>query len=334
MTKKERIQAVLRGEKPDKLPYSFWTHMPGTDLDPEAIAQKTYEFYKQYDLDLVKTMNNGMYAIEDFGCTVDYAEIAQGGVAKVVHSPITCAQDWGKLSVCPCDRGSNARELRHLSLVLEKLAGEEVPVLFTAFTPITIADKLCGGALMSYIDQGHGAVVAQALEIITQTTAQLVRAAIHLGADGIFLASQMSTYDKCTVERYLEFGRPYDLRVLAAAEGGWLNTIHCHGDHILFEVLKDYPVQVFNWHVWETLPALEEAYALTGKCLMGGLDRTDITRRDRGAIQNQIFRCFKELGGRHQILTPGCVIRYPLDDEMLAFIGRTRNEIEVALDRA
>ena len=26
MTKKERIQAAIAGEKPDKLPYSFWTH--------------------------------------------------------------------------------------------------------------------------------------------------------------------------------------------------------------------------------------------------------------------------------------------------------------------
>jgi len=41
MTKKERIQAAIRGEKPDKMPYSFWTHMPGTDLDPEAISQKS-----------------------------------------------------------------------------------------------------------------------------------------------------------------------------------------------------------------------------------------------------------------------------------------------------
>ena len=82
MTKKERIQAAIRGEKPDKMPYSFWSHMPGTDLDPEAIAQKTYEFYKKYDFDFVKTMNNGMYPIEDFGCTVDYSEIVKGGVAK------------------------------------------------------------------------------------------------------------------------------------------------------------------------------------------------------------------------------------------------------------
>ena len=67
--KKERIQAAIAGEKPDKLPYSFWTHLPGIDLNPELLAEKkTYEFYKKYDIDFIKTMNNGMYAIEDFGC--------------------------------------------------------------------------------------------------------------------------------------------------------------------------------------------------------------------------------------------------------------------------
>lgn len=328
MTKKERIQAAIRGEKPDKIPYSFWSHMPGTDLDPEAIAEKTYEFYKKYDFDFVKTMNNGMYAIEDFGCTVDYSEIVKGGVAKIVSSPISCGEDWRHLQVCPCDQGSNARELRHLKLVLDKLKGEEVPVVFTAFTPITIADKLCGGKLLSYIEQGYGEDIKAALEVITATTCQLVSAAIDLGADGIFLASQMSSYDKCSQAQYLEYGKPYDLRVLEAAKNGWMNTIHCHGSNIMFNILKDYPVQVFNWHAWEAFPALDEAYDLTGKCLMGGLSRTDITNRNRGAIQHQIYECFRMLGGRHMILTPGCVIRYPLDDQMLEFIGQTRNEIE------
>ena len=153
-------------------------------------------------------MNNGMYAIEDFGCTVDYSEIVKGGVAKVVSTPISCAADWRKLTVCPCTQGSNARELRHLQLVLEKLKGEEVPVIFTAFTPITIADKISGGKLISYIEEGHGDDVKAALEVITETTAQLVAAAIDMGADGIFLASQMSSYDKCTDRQYLEYGSP------------------------------------------------------------------------------------------------------------------------------
>ena len=57
MTKRERIQAAVKGTKPDKLPYSLWTHLPGIDLDPALLAEKTYEFYKTYDVDFIKTMN-------------------------------------------------------------------------------------------------------------------------------------------------------------------------------------------------------------------------------------------------------------------------------------
>ena len=64
----------------------------------DCLLYTSYEFYKKYDFDFVKTMNNGMYAIEDFGCTVDYSEIVKGGVAKVVSTPISCAADWRKLT--------------------------------------------------------------------------------------------------------------------------------------------------------------------------------------------------------------------------------------------
>ena len=133
MTKAERVRAALRGERPDRVPYALWSHFPGIDMDPVRLAEESWKFYKKLDIDLIKTMNNGMYPIEDFGCTVDYSEIVKGGVAKVVSTPIAGPEDWHKLTVCPCTQGSNARELRHLQLVLDKLKGEEVPVIFTVF---------------------------------------------------------------------------------------------------------------------------------------------------------------------------------------------------------
>ena len=343
MTKKELIHAAINGEKPERLPYSFWTHMPDIDMLPEKIAEKTYEFYKKYDFDFIKTMNSGMYAIEDFGCRIDTSDIARGGVAKIVYTPVGCASDLKDLKECSCDEGTYKRELTHLRLVLDKVKGEEVPVITTVFTPLTTLDKLCGqedvtgadgqivkrGRVLSYMQEDPESV-HHALEVITRTTERFAARAIELGADGIFLASQMSTYDKCTLAEYKEFGEPYDLRVIAAAKDGWMNTIHCHGDHLIFEILKDYPVQVFNWHAWEALPDVDEAYALTGKCLMGGLNRSDITRKNKDRIQNQIYRCYKSMGGMHQILTPGCVIRYPLDEEMLSYIRKTIDEVETA----
>lgn len=333
MTKRERIEAAVKGEKPDRVPYSLWSHMPGIDLDPIALTKKTYDFYKTYDIDFIKTMNNGMYAIEDFGCAIDYSDIAKGGVAKVVKTPISKPEDWGKLKVCPIDQGSLARELNYLKMLLEKLKdeGEDVPVIFTVFSPITTADKLSGKKALEHIRSGHGNQVKKALEVITETTANVAREAIRLGADGVFFASQMSSYNVMTEQEYLEYGKPYDIRVLNAAKDGWMNTIHCHGENIMFNVLRDYPVQVFNWHAWESLPEVDEALTLSGKCLMGGINRTDITSCNRNEVRNQIYECYKMTGGKHLILTPGCVIRWPLNDEMLAYVKDAKNLVESCL---
>lgn len=331
MTKKERIQAAVNGSTPDHLPYSLWTHFPGIDLDPVLLAEKTYEFYQTYDVDFIKTMNNGMYAIEDFGCTVDYSDIETGGVARLVSTPVQAPEDWLSLKVCPVSEGSLKRELSSLKLLLDKVKADDVPVLFTVFSPITTADKLSGKTMLSHIREGHGDKVKKALEVIAETTAALAREAVRLGASGIFFASQMSSYNLMTEEEYREYGRPYDLQVLEASKDGWFNTLHAHGTQIMFELLKDYPVSVFNWHAWETLPNLDEAFCLTGKCLMGGLERMDITSRNRNAVQHQIFESFKQLKGRHQILTPGCVIRYPLDREMLNFVRSTKEFVEARM---
>lgn len=328
MTKKERLQAAVNGQRPDTLPYSFWTHLPGIDLDPVRLAQETYDFYRAYDVDVIKTMNNGMYSIEDFGCRVDYSEISRGGVAKVIDTPIIRGEDWYRLAPCSVEKGSLARELYSLDLLLDKVKGEEVPVIFTVFNPLTIANKISGNRLREHLAQGHADAVHHALEAITQTTCALARAALEHGADGIFLANQTSSYDFMGLEEYREFGVPYDLRVLQAADQGWMNTIHVHGNNILFQLLKDYPVHVFNWHAWETLPAIDEAAVLTGKCLMGGLKRTDITQRDRNAILHQIYECYRLLGGRNHILTPGCVIRYPLDRDMLSYVKQAKDFVE------
>jgi uroporphyrinogen decarboxylase len=327
MNKKERIRAAIMGEKTDRLPYSFWSHFPSVDLDPVLLAEKTYQFYKTYDIDFIKTMNNGMYAIEDYGCTIDFSEIEKGGVGRVVSTPIQSAADWENLSVCSINKGSLARELTSLKLLLEKVRKENVPVLFTVFSPVTTADKLSGKQLLSHIAAGHGKSVHKALQVIAETTANLAKEAIRLGADGIFFASQMSTYGAMDAQAYQEYGKPYDLSVLEAAPG-WFNTLHAHGNNIMLEVLRDYPVAAFNWHAWETLPALDEARAQTGKCLMGGLQRMDITNKNKNEVQHQIFECLRMLNGRNHILTPGCVIRYPLDNEMLTFVKQAKEYLE------
>ncbi len=327
MNKTERIRAAIAGEKVDTIPYGLWSHVPGIDLDPVLNSEKTYEFYKKYDLDFIKTMNNGMYSIEDFGCTIDYSEVARGGVSKITSTPIHSAEDWEKICEVSIDQGALKREQEYLRLVLEKVKGENVPVIFTVFSPITTANKLCGGKVLEYIAEGAGQQVHKALEEITKTTCRLVRRVMDMGADGVFFASQMSSYAVTDEEVYREYGMPYDVSVLQASTG-WFNVLHCHGSEIMFNLLREYPVQVFNWHAWETLPTVEEACLYTGKCLMGGIERMDITNRRRNQVRHQIFETVKATKGRKLILTPGCVIRHPLDEQMLSFVKQVKLETE------
>lgn len=329
MNKTERIRAAIAGEAVDKIPYSLWSHMPEIDLDPALNAEKTYEFFKSYDIDFIKTMNNGMYSVEDFGCTVDYSEIPKGGVAKIISTPIQCREDWKKIKAVSIGSGALRREQEYLGLLLKKV-GNEAPVVFTVFSPITTANKLCGGKILEYIEAGAGTEIHAALAEITKTTCALVERVIQMGASGVFMASQMSSYDIMDEAVYQEFGVPYDVHILNASKG-WCNILHAHGENIMFSLLKDYPVQVFNWHAWQTLPTVAEAASYTQKCLMGGIERMDITNHNKNQLRHQIYETIKLTGGRHLILTPGCVIRYPLDDEMLSYVKTVKEETELIL---
>lgn len=132
MTKRERIQAAIAGDPVDRVPYSLWSHLPMIDLDPVKNAEHTYDFYKKYDVDILKTMNNGMYSVEDFGAETDFSDVPKGGVAKIIDTPVKEPEDWLKVEPVSVNEGALAREQRYLKLLLDKTKGE-VPVIFTVF---------------------------------------------------------------------------------------------------------------------------------------------------------------------------------------------------------
>ncbi|MCW5605878.1 MAG: uroporphyrinogen decarboxylase, partial [Burkholderiales bacterium] len=235
MAKTERIRAALRGEAPDRPPYGFWTHMPGIDLDPERLATETAAFCARYDLDFIKSMPNGLYCVEDWGCVCDYSEIARGGVARVVRPAVAEPADWDRLARIDVTRGSFGRELAHLTK-LRHLADKDVPVLATVFSPLTIAAKLSNGACREHLATRPDAV-SRALAVITETTCDFVRAAAGRGCAGVFLAIQEATRQAMDEETYRIFGEPWDRRVLEAARGAgcWFNAAHLHGEDVMFD---------------------------------------------------------------------------------------------------
>ena len=318
MDKLERVKAALRSETVDRPPYGFWTHLPGIDLDPQRLADATSAFAARYDMDFIKSMPNGLYCVEDWGCVCDYGDIERGGVATVVRPAVSAHADWDNLARLDVTRGAFGRELEHLASLVQRV-GPGVPVLATVFSPLTIAGKLSNGASRAHAGE-YPDTLKRGLDLIADVTAAFARAALERGCAGIFLALQEATRSAYDERAYLELGVPYDRRVLNAAKGagGWFNAVHMHGDDILFDVIKDYDVHALNWHIGETPPSLAQYRNAGGaKPVLGGLQRTHITRQDRAGIEADIEGSVAESGGHGLLLAPACVIRHPVDEATL-----------------
>ena len=96
----------------------------------------------------------------------------------------------------------------------------------------------------------------------------------------------------------------------------------------MFDILKDYPIQAFNWHAWESLPQVSYIANTSNKTILAGLVRSDITNKNKNKISDEIYKTLISTRGKKIIISPGCVIRYPLDENMLNFICKEKERIE------
>ena len=306
MTKRERLEATIAGQAVDRPAVALWRHWPGDDQRAGDLAQATVEFQQRYDWDLVKCMPASNYCIADWGARDDWVGNEEGTRQwgpRVIQKP----EDWTRLRALDPGRGMLAEMHEAMRLIGQGL-GQGVPFIWTIFNPLAQAKNLAGDRLLPDMRQSPDAVKA-GLEAITESCIRFVEAVRETGLAGIFLALQHATYDLLSESEYKEFGRPYDLRILDAAQGLWFNLVHLHGEHVMFDLIADYPVRVINWHDRETPPSLAEALPRFPGALVGGLHRTDtMLRGTPEAVRAEMRSALDATGGRHLIIGTGCVM--------------------------
>src|SRR6266478_7944852 len=187
MTKRERVLATLGRKAVDRLPVSFWRHVPDVDHTARGLADAMLAFQGRWDLDLLKVMSSGVYCVEDWGCRVAYQGSPNGAKTCTQHA-VREVSDWAKLKPLDPGRGALGRELEALRLILSGRS-DDVPVIHTVFAPLTIARKLAGEQLDRDL-RDHPNAVMGTLDAMTETVIRYVAEAGKAGADGIFYASQ------------------------------------------------------------------------------------------------------------------------------------------------
>jgi uroporphyrinogen decarboxylase len=306
MSKRERLEATIRGEATDRVPVALWRHFPGDDQAPLDLAASTVAFQRQYDFDLIKVTPASSFCVRDWGVEDEWLG-NQEGTREYRRQPVEGPGDWQALRPLDPEQGALGAQLRCLGAI-GAAVGDEVPYIQTIFNPLSQAKNLVGRQnLVAQLREEPDAVKA-GLETITATTEAFVRAARGRGIAGIFYAVQHASWELLSEAEYAEFGVPFDRRVLAAAEGLRLNVLHLHGNRVMFDLAADYPVQVINWHDRETPPSLREGQARFGGAVLGGLRQWETMLRGKPAdVYREARDALEQTGSRRFILGTGCV---------------------------
>jgi uroporphyrinogen decarboxylase len=307
MTHRERLEACLRGDAPDRTPIALWRHSPVDDQTPGELAASTLHFQRTYDFDLVKVTPASSYSVKDWG-VIDEWRGASEGTRDYLHTVINDPEDWERLTVLDPRKEYLAASLACLKMLGKEL-GSDTPILQTVFNPLSVAKHLAGNAkLLVHMRQYPDAVHA-GLKTITESICIYIEEASKNGIAGIFFAVQHAQLGLLSEMEYRIFGREYDLQVLEPAQVLWLNMLHLHGSDVMFELLSSYPLQIINWHDQETPPSLAEGLSRFPGVVCGGLERVKtMVLGTPEKVALQAGQAIDASGGRRFILGTGCVL--------------------------
>lgn len=308
MNKRDRLSAAIAGESVDRAPVALWRHFPGDDQRPADLADATLSFQRRWDWDLVKVTPASSFCLTDWGVEDRWLGNLEG-TREYTRTVIDDPEDWKKLRVLDAQSGSLGAQLQCLEKIVAGL-GKDTPVIQTIFSPLAQAKNLAGNErLLVHVRRSPEALKA-GLDTIADTTSNFIRLALQTGIDGTFYAVQHARYEFMSEDDYAEFGRAYDLRLFEALDDSdaWLNVLHLHGDDVMFDLLADYPVQVWNWHDQETPPSLAEGKRKVSGAVLGGLRQWEtLMRGDPDQVRAEAKAAMGQTDARGFILGTGCV---------------------------
>ncbi len=295
----ERVRAALANEAVDRPAVSLWRHFYESEEDAEGLVAAMLRWQRQYGWDFMKVNPRAQYHIEPWGARFKYH---RDGVTKptTLSLPVQQAEDWQQITQQSPTAGALGEQLQALNLLKRALKGDE-RVLFvqTVFSPLSVAaDLVATDAVFKQHLQEAPEQLHAALEQITRTFEQYVAEAINL-CDGIFFATtEWGSYDRLTKEQYAEFGRPYDMRILKAAQEAEFNLLHvCKANNMLLDLI-DYPVRAFSWAAHEAgNPDLQTMLGKTDKALIGGVGLTTLLEGTPEQLHAQLVHDLDQADG-------------------------------------
>ena len=316
MIRRERVFAALRGEPVDRVPLSFWGHDYAAENAAASLAEVTLRRAGELDFDYLKPQSRAQCFAEMWGLT--YQPSGERATKyTTTHYPMAGAADLARLEPADPRTGALGEQLEVLDLVRAG-AGPDVPIAWTVFSPLMVLQYLLPGGRPQLLEvlRSRPDAVLHALDAVAETLTTYARACLEHGADGLFFATNLADHGGLDADECRRFQRPFDARVLAAADSAAFNIMHVCGTAILLDEFVDYPVAAFSWSVEPGNPGLMEVQRRTGRAVLGGLPKA-LDGLTAGQIESLLRAAIDEMEGRWLLLAPGCSIPPNTPDALL-----------------
>ena len=312
MSKRQRFAAASAGIPTDRPPVGAWIHFGSALWQPEDSAAAHLRFYREYDWDYIKVMNDYRLATPgDLSEITDEAQFAAVGKASANYPGF-------------------AAQIAVLELI--RSAAPEAAVIDTVFSPLQTVVRSLGESVIPYFRRSPE-LAKEVLDRVTSRLEEYVHQAGEIGIDGLFLAVTGAASDASswgiTPDEFSDWIAPFDRRVLRAAEG-LTRIIHAHGDDLNLALLDDYPAEVLNWSPATSAPRIAEAVRDGKRVAMSGLDEVQSLYWPPSRVRETVLAARADAGDR-LIVAPGCTLH---SDTPPSVFRALRESVEPVLTRA
>ena len=154
---------------------------------------------------------------------------------------------------------------------------DRVVIHMNVFAPLALARRIGDERLAAHIAE-NPAAVKQGLAVIAEEQAYLAEQAVReAGCDGCVVCFQGAELRRFSPEEFDEYVRPYDMRVLGAANAASdLNIVHfCGWDEWKnrFSLWREYPARAVNWAIYvDGMDLVRGRDYFGGRTVFGGFD--------------------------------------------------------------
>lgn len=327
MEKKERILALLAGERVTPPLASFFQHRHADEQDPRSLTRRLVEFNTASGWDFIKVQSRATYYNEAWGCKVSFDPV--GGPEMTDHI-IKSYDDFMRLHDAPVDTGPFAEHIEAATLLREATGGA-TPCVHTLFSPITVLSRLRGAVrrTASETDQLRADIaerpdaVRHGLEVVTRSLEAYVSGLMRAGADGIFITTTGWDADHLSDADYRSWAAPYERRLYEAAiaGGSWLNIVHACRPHTHFDIAAGYPVQILSYDACSGRnPTLAEGLRRTDKVLWSGVSVAAFQADDKDRLAREVEEAWSSTKGRQVVIGPTCAVPPATSAETFSFV--------------